>query len=231
MKDLIGMYVINNPIFWICILIIGVIIISFKELRSNTDIKRALNRLPKDKYMILKNVVLSSNRKNHKIDNIIISKYGIFVIKYVYLSGKIYGDERENEWIQLKNNSKNYFPNPVKENNSSIRVLASLLDLNEKYFISIICFTEDVVLSCDTKDKVTQVVFLDDCVKSYRKEIIKYGLKEIRDKIKNSISLDNVDDSSNVCPKCGGKLVVRNGKFGDFLGCSNYPNCKYTKEL
>lgn len=30
------------------------------------------------------------------------------------------------------------------------------------------------------------------------------------------------------CPRCGGKLVQRNGKFGLFYGCSNYPKCNYT---
>lgn len=29
---------------------------------------------------------------------------------------------------------------------------------------------------------------------------------------------------SNRCPKCGGELLKRKGKFGDFKGCSNYPN-------
>lgn len=34
------------------------------------------------------------------------------------------------------------------------------------------------------------------------------------------------------CPLCGnGRLNVKLGKFGAFLGCSNYPECKYTKEL
>ena len=30
------------------------------------------------------------------------------------------------------------------------------------------------------------------------------------------------------CPKCGANLVERNGKFGRFLGCSNYPKCRFT---
>ena len=35
-----------------------------------------------------------------------------------------------------------------------------------------------------------------------------------------------------VCPDCGqGKLSVKLGKFGAFIGCSNYPECKYTKPL
>ena len=35
-----------------------------------------------------------------------------------------------------------------------------------------------------------------------------------------------------VCPECGkGKLSIKLGKFGAFIGCSNYPECKYTKPL
>jgi DNA topoisomerase-1 len=35
-----------------------------------------------------------------------------------------------------------------------------------------------------------------------------------------------------VCPTCGtGRLGLKTGKFGAFLGCSNYPDCNYTKEL
>ncbi len=35
-----------------------------------------------------------------------------------------------------------------------------------------------------------------------------------------------------VCPECGkGRLSIKLGKFGAFLGCSNYPDCKYTKPL
>ena len=34
-----------------------------------------------------------------------------------------------------------------------------------------------------------------------------------------------------VCPRCGGELTKRNGKFGPFYGCSNYPACRYTKNI
>ena len=33
------------------------------------------------------------------------------------------------------------------------------------------------------------------------------------------------------CPKCGQYLVKRKGKYGGFLGCSGYPECKYTENL
>ncbi|WP_049285246.1 restriction endonuclease [Staphylococcus aureus] len=42
----------------------------------------------------------------------------------------------------------------------------------------------------------------------------------------------NPDFSNNEkCPRCNHKLVVRTGKNGQFLGCSNYPNCKCTKNI
>jgi len=31
------------------------------------------------------------------------------------------------------------------------------------------------------------------------------------------------------CPKCGNKLAVKQGRFGEFTACSNYPKCKYIK--
>lgn len=31
------------------------------------------------------------------------------------------------------------------------------------------------------------------------------------------------------CPRCGGVLVKRNGRYGAFYGCANYPGCRYTR--
>jgi len=33
------------------------------------------------------------------------------------------------------------------------------------------------------------------------------------------------------CPQCGGALEERSGKYGKFLGCSNFPQCRYTYDL
>ncbi len=37
-----------------------------------------------------------------------------------------------------------------------------------------------------------------------------------------------VDES---CPDCGSPLVMRFGRYGGFIGCSTYPDCKYTRDL
>ncbi|MBQ6498139.1 MAG: type I DNA topoisomerase [Bacilli bacterium] len=38
------------------------------------------------------------------------------------------------------------------------------------------------------------------------------------------------EETGEKCPNCGNPLVVRNGKFGEFIACSNYPTCKYIKK-
>lgn len=37
--------------------------------------------------------------------------------------------------------------------------------------------------------------------------------------------------NSELCPKCGAGLVMRSGKHGPFLGCSNYPDCDHVRSL
>ena len=34
-----------------------------------------------------------------------------------------------------------------------------------------------------------------------------------------------------LCPECGGELVYRNGRFGKFISCSNFPTCRYTRQI
>ena len=37
-------------------------------------------------------------------------------------------------------------------------------------------------------------------------------------------------ETGEMCPLCNSPLVIRKGKFGEFVACSNYPNCKYIKK-
>ena len=38
------------------------------------------------------------------------------------------------------------------------------------------------------------------------------------------------EQTGEVCPNCGSPLVVRKGRYGEFVACSNYPTCKYIKK-
>lgn len=59
----------------------------------------------------------------------------------------------------------------------------------------------------------------------------------VRQMVDNKTHVQNIERSkmdtqnavsSGRCPRCGGSLVLRNGKYGSFYGCANYPNCKFT---
>ncbi len=39
------------------------------------------------------------------------------------------------------------------------------------------------------------------------------------------------EKTGETCPECGGDLVYRNGRFGRFISCSNFPKCKYTAQM
>jgi ssDNA-binding Zn-finger/Zn-ribbon topoisomerase 1 len=52
--------------------------------------------------------------------------------------------------------------------------------------------------------------------------------KEHVKSVKSNIRKRNETINSGICPRCGGRLVKRQGKYGSFYGCSNYPKCKYT---
>ena len=40
-----------------------------------------------------------------------------------------------------------------------------------------------------------------------------------------------VEETDELCPNCGARMVVRSGRFGKFLACPKYPECKTTKPL
>lgn len=54
---------------------------------------------------------------------------------------------------------------------------------------------------------------------------------DIINEINNIMHKHLFSDGDNQCPDCGGKLGIKLSRFGAFVGCENYPNCKYTKRL
>ncbi|MDE5812802.1 MAG: NERD domain-containing protein [Muribaculaceae bacterium] len=55
---------------------------------------------------------------------------------------------------------------------------------------------------------------------SARKEHIDYAKRTSADVL--------ADISKGICSRCGGRLIVRKSDRGEFVGCSNYPKCRFT---
>ena len=211
-------------------------------------VKRELKKLPPDKYKVLNNVMIKTDR-TCQIDHLVISPYGIFAIEmknfYGYISGDVYSDQ----WVQSFGKKNKYrFKNPTHQNYGHIKSLESALNIDEKYFISIICFSNQATLAPNLKNSVVQLDYLVSKIQSYTDVILTQDLDEIYNKIVElnivdpqerkehiqNIKMKKRDDREKVrnmiCPKCGGELVVRQGKYGRFIGCSNFPDCRYIKK-
>ena len=219
------------------------IINKYKGRLGETKVKRILNPLifGRVKHKQINNLTLiDNNGKSHQIDHVEIRKNGIFCIETKNYIGWIFGDEFQDHWTQsLYTGEKHQFINPLKQNKSHIYHLSRVL--GGKYKINSI-----VVMVQNNADKIncTNVVNLAD-LSLYLKDYYdgtNYTIEEIKgiyDKIraaKTKIShrahLSNIKKTQrelkqSICPRCGAKLLERCGPYGKFLGCSNYPKCKF----
>ena len=61
------------------------------------------------------------------------------------------------------------------------------------------------------------------------KEFYTPFLNKVEDGKKNIKSLKIAIPTGEDCPKCSSELLLRKGRYGEFIACSNFPKCKYTK--
>lgn len=253
-EGIINIYSNNSKLLLETIILIALCIIlkiyypKFRGFMGEFWVKLELRKLPKDKYVVLNDIMIKDEKGTHQIDHLVISKFGIFVIEMKNYYGLIKGKEYDNKWCQYLGKNKSYFINPIHQNFGHIKSLSNLLKLDDKYFISIICFSNQAKVDVKSSSIVTQVDYLKDEILKYEELLVDNDIKElsniiisnnIEDKFLRKqhmkdvcIKINNNRDLENnmICPKCGSELVERNSKYGKFIGCSNYPKCKYIKK-
>lgn len=241
---------IKQPLFWLLMIFAILSTIFYKKLSGFMGefwVKTELKKLPKDKYIVLNDILIKSSRGTHQIDHIVLSKFGIFVIEMKNYEGLITGDEYKDKWTQHFGKKKYYFNNPIHQNYGHIKALQELLNLEDSNFISIVCISNKAKVKVKSKN-VVQVDYINDLIMSYEKEVLNTDLIEIKklleeknitDKsvrkvhvknIKSNIKDKEIKEKNMICPKCGHDLIERSGKYGKFIGCSNYPKCRYTAQ-
>ena len=55
--------------------------------------------------------------------------------------------------------------------------------------------------------------------------------EKVKEGKENIVSLKVTKPLGRPCPKCGEELLLRSGRFGEFIACSAYPKCKYTEQV
>jgi hypothetical protein len=146
--------------------------------------------------------------------------------------------------------TKNNFYNPVKQSlGHAFRIKELLYAFPHVKIIPIVAFAGDAILSnIDTRHHVVYKENLPEIIDRYKticltdndvQAIIDIlGNNNIREFLSDRQHVKNIRAAARkvnntinagICPKCGGQLVKRRGKYGSFYGCSNYPKCKFTK--
>lgn len=193
--------------------------------------------------------------------NIEINSKGEFIRTFDYKGRKykegIYSPITQNErhitvYKDCRKEDKNFAKKLLFEKffdsyNKSIVVLAnSKTVINDRFAKKEV---KEQIIRCD--QLITYLKNLKSDNKSSKKEMREFGEKILAMNIENrkdylkkyenltsdilDIPFSDVNDDL-ICPKCGNKIVLRTAKKGSnvgkqFYGCSNYPNCRYIKNL
>lgn len=210
-------------------------------------VAKKLSKLNKRKYKIINNLLLKTLKGTAQIDHIVISQYGIFVIETKNYKGIITGNEYDDNWNQILFNNKEVLRNPIKQNNGHIKALKDVIPaLRYKKINSIILFTKRSNLKVNTETTVIYYNKVNKVIKrSKKKEFTKEEVDYIYKKL-NELNIDsfkqrvvhvknvkrNIKEAEkklrkNKCPRCGGKLKKKKGKYGKFKRCKNYPECTF----
>ncbi|MGL2544212.1 type I DNA topoisomerase [Helicobacter pylori] len=113
-----------------------------------------------------------------------------------------------------------------KKQISALESAFKVIEILEKHF-------EEIV---DSKFSASLEEELDNIAqnKADYQQVLKDFYYPFMDKIeagkKNIVSQKVHEKTSQSCPKCGGELVKKNSRYGEFIACNNYPKCKYIKQ-
>lgn len=210
-----------------------------------------LKLLPKE-YITINDVIVENNGYSSQIDHVVVSPYGIFVIETKNYNGWISGHQNAQQWTQNIYGHKHKFYNPVIQNQGHVRALQSWLKptFGTLPFIPIIAFTGRARLMLSLIDaNVVHTSELTGFIKKHNNLLLDPAkVSDIASFISsNRLSGSDAHHAHNVkaritqqhyyeaiahgtCPQCGGRLVLRHGRYGTFWGCSNYPRCTFTQK-
>ena len=208
-----------------------------------------------DDYQIFNDLLLRDGNYTTQIDHIILSRYGVFVIETKNVHGKVYGSGNAEFWKQYLpdwgykhygTTQEHQLRNPLWQNAGHIKSLRRLVFDNDIPIHGIVVFPYETDLYVTADQPVLKMWQVVPYIKQYRDKVLSadqlgFYRRRLLEVISTTESdrqqhLNNVNRNkerrdvavaSGKCPRCGGTLVLRTGKYGQFYGCSNYPRCNY----
>jgi hypothetical protein len=214
----------STILFIVLAVSIGVLIIwlklpSTKGLIGELFVKNQLKQLAQHyKGLSFHNLMFSEGEKSTQLDNLLITNKGVYVIEVKNYSGRIYGDQNQDQWYQTirydnkrkgkrgktytkTHIAKNSFFNPIKQNLIHVNAIKSYIEsLKGLPLFNIVVFTNQSDLSnLEMKDESAYVINrrnLNKLVEQIEKKnsLAKIDLLKVEEEIvtKNSYSPSNL---------------------------------------
>ncbi len=225
-----------------------------KGFVGELETRFVLGLFPKPTYRIVNNVLIPTENGTTQVDHVVVSRHGLFAVETKHKNGWIYGNEYDKEWTQVEFNKKYKFQNPLHQNYAHTKSLADYLGIDHEKIHSVVVFWGSCELKTRMPDNVCKGDLLSTELRRYvasKKQVLlspedtdkiltRLGeAKEnsgILNQVRHVMEVKHSHESDSRCPKCGGELVKRVSSKGDrkgtsFLGCSNFPRCRYIKDL
>ena len=201
--------------------------------------------------LFFRNVYVPVEDRTTELDIVMAAWNGIYIFESKAYGGKIYGHPDHMEWMQYIGRTKNSFYNPVKQNENHCRHLSKALQIPRGSVFSYIVFENRADLSNVPILTGSNFVVcnrgwlmeaLSDTLSARAPAFSQEKYDFIRAKLEewsnpeNSVKERHIQQVQerifgDICPVCGRNLTERKGKYGAFIGCAGYPQCKYTRAI
>ena len=196
------------------------------------------------KQYLINDLLFEISGHTCQIDHIFINHNGIWVIETKNYAGAICGDDSVREWTQILGNGStiNQLLNPVKQNATHIYRLKEYLK-TDLYLFNAVVFLDradltnvksDCVYSIynllTIKERETGVTLSPEQMEYFYNALTRLKETSTVSKAEHIESIREMQKNiqNGLCPRCGSNLVLRNGKNGEFYGCTGYPKCTFT---
>lgn len=239
-------------------------VLADKGLFGEYTLYQCLEKIEGHKQYLFNLYLPKEDGETTELDVVFLHESGIYILESKNYSGFIFGSENQQNWTQTLRSrrgriQKVHFFNPVLQNKVHIKWLRVFLGEPALPFYSYIVFSdrctlkqitltsgEHVVLNrCDLSaalyeniDKAGTHLSPDEIDALYEK-LYPFTQVDSAEKLAHAEQVERKKQQlvpKKVCPRCGGRLVVRTASKGShlgqkFMGCSNYPRCHYIEEL
>lgn len=218
-----------------------------KGKRGESEVAKILGETEAGKQYVVNDLLFSDGERSCQIDHVLINPRGIWVVETKNYAGRICGTDDEREWTQFLGNGEtvNRFYNPVKQNRTHVYRLKEALNAGNVFF-NVVVFLDRAdltgvnsahVCSLDTLSSIrtreTGISLSEQEMEGYYQKLTELARECPIGKREHVEKIRGMQDAltRGICPRCGGALVLRKGRNGEFYGCSNYPACRFSKDL